>query len=161
MADVPTLAEILMRRPPVMPEEFDRPEALGRLTPHAEAFGAGAIDPMGLLSRLINKLVQSPSTDWYERWTKEKRDQSPVAAGAGSGLTMGLLTSGTAGPLLGAGSLAEALSVVPPIIGIGAAGGKAVSGLADLGILNSPPIRQRPQAAYPPGGAGPVDPKDL
>jgi hypothetical protein len=138
------LAEFLMR--PVMPEEYDRPATLGSLQPHAEAFGAGLVDPMGIPSWLVNKLAGSPNTDWYQRWAQEKRDQSPFAAGVGSTILPGLLGLGG---LRAAGQLtsAEALGAFPEVMGLGA----GVSGVRNAFV--GPARKQRPQGSYPPGGA--------
>jgi hypothetical protein len=143
MADL-TLAELLKR--PVMPEEYDRPAALGSLQPHAEAFGAGVVDPMGVPSWLANKLAGSPNTDWYQRWAQEKRDQSPFAAGVGSTILPALLGLGG---LRAAGQLtsAEALGAFPEVMALGT----GVSGVRSAFV--EPSRKQRPQASYPPSGA--------
>jgi hypothetical protein len=139
-----TLAELLQR--PVMPEEYDRTAPLGPLQPHAEAFGAGVIDPMGIPSWAANKLMNSPNADWYQRWAQEKRDQSPVAAGMGSSVLPGILGLGA---LRGVGELTtrEALQGFPFATQLGLVLGGARNS------VSPPPQRQRPQGAYPPGGA--------
>jgi hypothetical protein len=152
----PTLADILQERvrKPVMPEAYDRRR--GELIdptvidarPYARAFGAGLIDPMGVPSWLAHQAIGSPKTDWYQRRMQELRDESPVMAGAGSAVLPALLAGPlVGGPLLGAGSATEALTVMPPIMGIGSALGKMRHHIWE------PQSQQRPQAAYPTDGA--------
>ena len=140
-------------RNPTMPEEFDRPEALGSLTPHLRAFGAGVVDPMGLpswfmeyLSRHGRLSLNQETADWYRRRMQEARDESPMAAGLGSAVVPAL--AGGAG-LVGLGELtgAEFLSGLPHALGIGGAMGGMRS------ALWPPEQKRRPQAAYPPSGA--------
>lgn len=126
---------------PIMPEEHDRysdPPVMS----YARAFGAGLVDPMGLPSWAANALARTPGTDWYKRRMQEARDESPVAAGIGSAVVPSLI----GGPLLG-GTMSETAAAMPVALQIG--GG--VGSLRD--ILAPPPRKQRPQAAYPPGGA--------
>jgi hypothetical protein len=132
-------------------QQFQWPEAYQpespSLRPYAEAFGAGLIDPAGIPSWLANWIMRKPLTDWYKRRMQEARDQSPMLAGAGSAAIPALLAGPlVGGPLLGAGSTAEAMNIVPPIMGIGSALGKMSHHWYE------PPSRQRPQAAYPGGG---------
>lgn len=130
--------------PPVMREEYDRLESPAM--PHARAFGAGVVDPMGLPSWLMNALANTPGTDWYKRRMQEARNESPVAAGVGS--TIPLAALGLGG-LRVAGQLtsAEAMGAFPDVMGIGA----GISGLR--GAFVEPSQKRRPQAAYPTGGA--------
>jgi hypothetical protein len=142
----PTLVDILMERNalnPVMREQYDRMVPLGPAQPHAEAFGAGLIDPARIPSRLLNKLWGSPNTDWYERWSEEKQRRSPVAAGAGSVVLPTLI----GGPLLG-GSAGEVAGILGPAVGLGAGGGLLEYQIKDL-IGSLPERERRPQAAYP------------
>jgi hypothetical protein len=145
MADQ-ALIDILMERNalnPVMREQYDRMAPLGPAQPHAEAFGAGLIDPARIPSRLLNKLWGSPNTDWYERWSAEKQRRSPVAAGAGSAVLPTLI----GGPLLG-GSAGEVAGLAGATLPLGASGGLLEMQIRDL--LGSLPERERrPQAAYP------------
>lgn len=139
-----TLAQLLMRQPPVMPEEYDTPEALGSLTPHLRALGAGFVDPAGVPSALVNALAGTPGTDWYSRRMQELRDESPMAAGMGSALIPGV----GAGRAIG-GTLKEILDpkFLLALMLLGGQGGQARSQVV------GPLTRPRPQGAYPPGGA--------
>lgn len=142
MADAnEALIRALMARP-VMPEEFDRPEPLGQLAPHMRAFGAGVVDPMGLPSWALNKIAPTPGRDWYMRRMQEARDESPIAAGAGSAVLPSLVGLGGLG--LTAGEIAGALPLAMQI-------GTGVGGVRDA--LFEPAKQRRPQAAYPPNGA--------
>jgi hypothetical protein len=166
-----TLAELLMR--PVMPEEYDR-GGEPPIMPHARAFGAGVADPMGLPSWLYNRLAgDTINSRWYKDRMQEARDESPMAAGAGSAVLPALLAGPlVGGPLLGAGSVGEAMTIVPPIIGIGGALGRMKGAMypspqqpasdswtPEVGLenwahnLQMRPRARRPQAGYPPGGA--------
>ncbi len=134
------LIKALMARP-VMPEEFDKPEALGPATPHLRAFGAGLIDPAGIPSWIANLVAHGPKTDWYERRMKEARDESPTAAGLGSAVLPTLI----GGPLLG-GTAAETMQLLPHSLAMGGSAGS-------LKDLVAPVRNKRPQGSYPPGGA--------
>ena len=138
---------------PVMPEEYDAP--LNPVAPHARAFGAGLVDPMGLPSWLLDAYAKrwpehtpmSPATaDWYRRRMQEARDESPVAAGVGSSVLPFLLGGGAA-RVAGELTTQEMLHGLPLFMQMGA----AVGGVRDT--LFTPPTKKRPQASYPPGGA--------
>lgn len=153
--------------PPIMPEAYDRYEnpLLPLMRTYGGAFGAGVVDPMGVPSWALTQIpekyspVSGANADWYKRRMQEARDESPTAAGAGSAVLPALLAGPlVGGPLLGAGSTAEAMTVMPPIMGIGAAGGRIKNAIDDMS--RHPDRKRRPQAAYPPEGAyaegGPV-----
>jgi hypothetical protein len=169
MADL-TLAELLMR--PVMPEAYDRDRGEPPVMPHARAFGAGVVDPMGWPSGIYNMLAgETINSRWYKDRMQEARNESPVAAGVGSTILPALLGLGG---LRAAGQLtsAEALGAFPELMTLGA----SVSGVKNA-IFPSPSApasdswhpevgidnwahnllmrsrARRPQAAYPPGGA--------
>lgn len=136
----PTLAGLLMR--PVMPEVYDRAES--PIAPYMRAFGAGLVDPMGLPSWAYNKLAGTPDADWYMRRMQEARAESPIAAGMGSAVL-------PAGAGLTAARVAGALTPLdlarfPWLAAMGAGGALG-------GMFAGPQHKQRPQAAYPTGGA--------
>jgi hypothetical protein len=138
---VETLAQLL-KGGPIMPEVYDRQEALGPLMPHLRAFGAGVVDPMGIPSWAVNKVAPTPGRDWYMRRMQEARDESPIAAGMGSAVLPGVVGLGGLGL-----TAAEVASAMPHALGVG-------SGIGSVReVLSPPPRKQRPQAAYPPGGA--------
>jgi hypothetical protein len=153
MADELTLSGALKKNgAPVMPEEFDRPESLGLLTPYARAFGAGLVDPMGIPSWLAHKLSKAPedgrmsNSEWYKRTMQDARDESPIAAGVGSSVLPALLGGGV---LRGIGELTarESMEMIPYALQIGGGLGGA------RGVVSPPETKRRPQARYPTGGA--------
>ena len=124
----------------ILSQEAFQP-AYPSIRPYAEAFGAGAIDPAGLPSWLVNGLIRSPATDWYERRMTEARRQSPIAAGIGSslipGVGIGVAGRATAGEIAGMMPYASQF-------------GGSLGALYDLILRTKEP--QRPQAAYPGDG---------
>lgn len=152
------------------PEQYDRTTPFEKnVAPYLRAFAAGAIDPAGLPSTVLNMILKADPksealrpqdreaylksvermraiADWYARRMQEFRDESPAASGAGSAVLPALIAGPlVGGPVLGAGSVREAMTVVPPIMGIGGAFGKVNSVLSRT-------TKQRPQARYPTGG---------
>jgi hypothetical protein len=153
MADL-TLAELLMR--PVMPEEYDTKEPEG--LPYLRAFGAGVVDPMGIPSWAYNKLSGSPNSDWYTRRMQEARDESPILAGMGSAVPMAPLGVGYMAarnaltlPFSYSAAPGAALRSIGELLGPSMLFGGAMGQLREE--LSPPPRPQRPQGAYPPGGA--------
>jgi hypothetical protein len=138
---------------PTMPEAYDAPD--NPLAPHARAFGAGLVDPMGLPSWLLDAYAQrwpqytpmNPATaDWYRRRMQEARDESPVAAGVGSSV-LPFLVGGGAARAVGELTTRELLEGLPIFMQFGA----AVGGMRDS--VFPPPTKKRPQGSYPPSGA--------
>lgn len=131
------IAELMSK--PVMPETYDLQEPMG--LPYARAFGAGVVDPWGMTGRGLKALgFEHPARKLYE-W----RAESPMAAGAGSGLTTGL-TMGR----LGGARLGEMMdpSLLGPLMGAGMYSGDI---LDDFGLM--PRQAPRAQGSYPTGGA--------
>ena len=141
---------------PIMPETYDRVRGELRdenpLAPHAAAFGAGLIDPMGLAG-YAGRGVASVKPEWLDpikaRWfadyMQEQRNRSPIAAGVGSSVLPFMLGGGVA---RGVGELTtrEFFEGLPLFMQLGA-------GVGGLKGSVFPTQKQRPQAAYPPDGA--------
>jgi len=135
-----------------MPEEYDIQEPAG--LPHMRAFGAGAADPMGIPTWVLDQLAQRGYSgpikpelaDWLKRRAQEMRNESPIAAGMGSGLGYGLGLGGLA-KATGELGAREVIQGIPLWMQLGG----AVGGLRDS--LFGPLTPPRPQGRYPPSGA--------
>src|SRR5262245_50301444 len=145
-----------------MPEDY---RERSYVRPHAEAFLAGAADPLGLPTLGLDLLARhapaisplSPgTTDWLRRYAGEKRQQSAIGAGFGEALTLSqgatflaaLNAARKYGYLMPSGWMGRdqlhMLGAVPPA-------GAAFAQFRDLFHLNRE--KQPAQSEYQPGGA--------
>ena len=141
--DNPTMADLLLGRKPVMPEEYDRQDMPLQqyLWPAAKAFGSGLVDPMGMTGMALG----AAGYDHQARRLKEMRAENPVAAGMGSMLAPGL------GVMKAGGMTVRELMNLPGIASLMGAGGY----LGDIANKDFDMMRPAPRAqgSYPPEGA--------